>query len=588
MMVLSVDHIEKRYTDQKLLEDISFILHEKDKIGVIGVNGTGKSTLLKIIAGLEQADAGSITTNGEVHIAYLEQTPDFSQPCTVFDYVMNEAKSMKQEIMEYEVKTILTKLKLTDFAADVRMMSGGQKKRVALACVLVRPCDVLILDEPTNHLDQDMVLWLEQYLMKSTKTILMVTHDRYFLEQVCNRMIEIDHGKLYSYDANYSQYLELKEKREEVALANERKRQSILRKELAWIRRGAMARTTKSKERIQRFEQLSAQDGVVQDDTLHLSSLSRRLGKKTIELHQVSKAFDGQTLIENFSFNLPRLARIGIVGMNGIGKSTLLNLMAGRIQPDQGHVEIGETVQIGYVTQEALELDLDMRVIDYVKDIGEVLLTLDGEVTASQMLERFLFPPHLQYNKIGRLSGGERRRLYLLGILMSAPNILLLDEPTNDLDIQTLTILEEYLDVFAGAVIAVSHDRYFLDKIMDELLIFTSSGIERYLGEYSEYLNIAAAATKATKEVVKKQEQEERKQSKKVKLSFQEQKELEQLEGLVVQLEEQLQSLDKQLEQETNGQTLLELSTKRQEVDALLEEKTERWMQLQEIKEGNG
>lgn len=593
MMLLTVENVSKRYTERKLLDAISFVINEKEKIGLIGVNGTGKSTLLKIIAGVENADEGTIQTNGSKTISYLPQDPIFDTNMGALEYVLQRVETKQVEVKEYEAKAILTKLKINDFEQNVMMMSGGQRKRVALACVLVSACDLLILDEPTNHLDSDMVEWLETYLRKYSKTILMITHDRYFLERVSNRMLELDQGKIYSYDANYSLYLELKEKREEVALANERKRQSTIRKELAWIRRGALARSTKSKERIHRFEQLVEQGGPATDSQIQISSLARRLGKKTIELEHISKQYDDKVLVRDFSYILPRAARLGIVGDNGSGKSTLLNMIAGSIEPDTGTIAIGETVVLGYFTQESKEMDPKQRVIDYLREVGEVIQTLEGEMSASQLLETFLFPKELQWNTISRLSGGEKRRLYLLRILMQAPNILLLDEPTNDLDIQTLTILEEYLDQFAGAVIAVSHDRYFLDKVFDELLVFEGNGVvSHFLGEYSEYLrqkeNRSPSANQAEQSDQNNNDlpsNEQRNQNRKRKLTFHEQKELEQLNKDVQRLEEEINELDTILEIETNMDLILTAAQNHESKSKELEGMMDRWMELSEIAE---
>ena len=487
-MLLSVEKITKSYSEKVLLKDIFFYLDKGDKVGVIGVNGTGKSTFLKIIAQVEEPDSGEAAKSSGVRVQFLQQNPVWDEKLSILEHVFLGASELK-ESKDYEAKTILTKLGITEFDKPISLLSGGQRKRVAIASALIHPCDVLILDEPTNHLDSEMVLWLESYLIKYTGAIVMVTHDRYFLERVTNKIVEIDHGNLYSYEANYSKYLELKAQREEMEIGTERKRRSILRRELEWMQRGPRARGTKSKDRIERFEALSEKSGPAEPIKLELSSVSTRLGKKTVEISNISKSFGERQVIRNFEHIILRDSRIGIVGKNGCGKSTLLNIISGRMQPDTGSVAFGDTVKLGYFSQDSAEMDLSLRVIDYIKGIAGTIETPEGTFTASQMLEKFLFSPDLQWNTISRLSGGERRRLYLLSILMEAPNILLLDEPTNDLDIQTLTIFEDYLENFKGAVIAVSHDRFFLDKVVDTIFEFEGDGtIRKCLGSYSEYL----------------------------------------------------------------------------------------------------
>ena len=489
-MLLSAENVTKSYSEKLLLNGISLYIVEGDKIGVIGVNGTGKSTLLKIIAQLEEPDDGTISKKIGVRVEYLPQNPVWDEGLSIIEHVFMGAASEFKDVKEYEAKAILSKLGITEFEKPVSELSGGQRKRVAIASALIRPCEILVLDEPTNHLDNEMVIWLENHLIKYSGAIVMVTHDRYFLERVTNKIIEIDNGNLYNYEANYSKYLELKALREDIELGTERKNRSLLKKELEWIQRGARARGTKSKERITRFENLSEKVNCVETtEKLAINSMSTRLGKKTVEISGVSKSFDGLPLINNFDHIISRNARIGIVGKNGCGKSTLLNIISGNLQPDSGTVVFGETVKLGYFTQNSEEMDLSVRVIDYIKNISGEIETVNGFLTASQMLERFLFSADLQWNNISKLSGGERRRLYLLSIIMEAPNILLLDEPTNDLDIQTLTILEEYLEGFNGAVIAVSHDRFFLDKVVDTIFEFQGKGkIQKCLGDYSDYL----------------------------------------------------------------------------------------------------
>ena len=461
-MLLSAEHLSINFGMRQLLDDVNFYMNEGDKTGIIGINGTGKSTFLKVLAGAIEPDSGKIARNPNVQISYLPQNPDMDDEVTVLEQVFLHMSEDFRAINEYEAKTMLNKLGLPNFEQKVGTLSGGQRKRVALAAVLLRPADVLVLDEPTNHLDAEMTAWLEDWLRRFRGGLVMVTHDRYFLERVANHITELDRGKLYHYEANYSKYLELKEQRQEMAEATERKRQSILRVEREWIMRGCKARSTKSRERIQRYENLLNQEAPEQDDTVQLAAASSRLGKKLIELRDVSKSFDEHTVIRHFSYTLKRTDRIGIVGHNGAGKSTLLNMIAGVLQPDSGVVDVGSTVKIGYFSQEGRELDLNQRVYDFIHDIGDEIRTDEGTFTAKQMMERFMFPKDLQSVPIGRLSGGERRRLYLLSILMEAPNVLLLDEPTNDLDIMTLSILEDYLQGFPGPILTVSHDRFFL------------------------------------------------------------------------------------------------------------------------------
>ena len=447
-MLLSAEHISKNYGMKQLLDDISLYLSERDKIGIVGLNGTGKSTLLKILAGKETADEGSLSANTNLQISYLPQNPLMNDDFTVLDQVFADFPLQFRELNEYEGKAMLTQLGITDFEAKVGTLSGGQRKRAALTAALIHPSDILILDEPTNHLDSEMIIWLEQYLNRYSGCLVMITHDRYFLERVVNRMVELSQGKLYTYEANYSKYLELKAQRSEIAQASERKRQAILRKEYQWITRGVKARGTKSRERIERYEELKEKSAPLVDDTVQMTTLSSRLGRKLVEISDISKSFDGRMVIDHFSYHIQRNDRIGIVGNNGAGKSTLLNMIAGKLLPDTGTVEVGSTVQLGYFSQEGRELDDDLRVYDFISGIAGEVKTTEGTFSASQMLERFLFSSDMQYTFIGKLSGGERRRLYLLSILIEAPNILLLDEPTNDLDVETLSILEDYLESF--------------------------------------------------------------------------------------------------------------------------------------------
>lgn len=587
-MLLSAEKIRKSYSEKMLLEDISLYVDKGDKIGVIGLNGTGKSTLLKILARAEEADAGAVAKYTGVRIQYLPQNPVWDEELTVVEHIFVDAPELKDD-SEFEAKRILTRLGITDFEKPVCSLSGGQRKRVAIASTLVHPCDVLILDEPTNHLDTEMIRWLENFLIRFAGAVVMVTHDRYFLDHVANRIVEVDHGHLYSYQANFSKYLELKAQREEMKFSTERKRQSILRKELEWIQRGPRARGTKSKDRIARYEALSEKSSPSEQTKLELSSISSRLGKKTVEMNDISIGFNGVPLFSHFDHILLRDDRIGIIGKNGCGKSVLLNIIAGRLKPDNGTVVLGDTVRLGYFSQDSEDMDLNMRVIDYIKEIAETLETADGTLTASQMLEKYLFTPEVQWNTIGRLSGGERRRLYLLGILMQAPNILLLDEPTNDLDIHTLTVLEEYLEGFKGAVIAVSHDRYFLDKIADTLFDFGGDGtIRKYLGCFTDYIEEVksdeweSAVKKATVSAAAARSGG----MKKPRFSFNEQREFETIDSEIESLEKDLAQVSKQMEYAASDYVKLQELMARQELIKLaLEDKEERWLYLNDLAE---
>lgn len=586
LILLSAEAITKSYREGNLLDGVSLYLEEGDKVGIIGINGTGKSTLLKIIGGVEQPDSGSVVTASGVRIGYLPQNPGFAAGTTVLAQVFSGAASAARQAKEYEAKSILTRLGITEFDRDVSTLSGGQKRCVAIASALITPCELLVLDEPTNHLDSSMVAWLEDYLKRFKGSLLMVTHDRYFLDRVTNRIVEIDRGKLYTYQANYSRYLELKAEREQMEAGSERKRQSLLKKELAWMQQGPKARGTKSRFRIERFEQLSTQEGPKAADKLDLNSVSTRLGKKTVELQGVGKQFGGQWFVKDFDLLLPRGARVGIVGPNGCGKSTLLKLITGSLQPDTGSVVLGETVKLGYFSQECEEMDPSLRVIDYIRRIAENIRTPDGTLSASQMLEKFLFPPDLQWNTISRLSGGERRRLFLLRVLMDAPNILLLDEPTNDLDIQTLRILEEYLDGFEGAVVTVSHDRYFLDRVVESIYAFEPGGtLRQYLGGYSDYERLRVQE-KPVGEAKSKAAREPREKTRRLKFSYKEQLEFEGIDGEIAALEEDLAETERQIEQQASDYTKLEeLLARKEELTARLDEKTERWVYLNELAE---
>lgn len=601
MILLNAENLSKGYSDRQLLDGCSLAINEGDKIGLIGVNGTGKSTLLKIIAGLDFPDSGTVTRAGGVRVAYLPQNPVFSKNATVLEQVMKgvaiseelaEEAKVRQQADEYQCKTILTKLGLS-YDQKISLLSGGQKRRVAMACALAAEAEVLILDEPTNHIDSEMVDWLESYLKRFAGAVLMVTHDRYFLERVVNRIVELDHGKLYSYPANYSQYLELKAQREEMQLATERKRQSLYRKELAWIQRGARARSTKQQFRVNRFEELKNSEYVPDNSKMEVSALSSRLGKKIIEIENISKSFDGKVLVKDFSYNLLKGDRVGIIGPNGYGKSTLVRMICGVLEPDSGTVVHGDTVKIGYFSQESFigsECDPSTKAIDYIKSISQEIDTPEGKLTASQMMEKFLFSSDLQYTEIGRLSGGERRRLYLLRVLMEAPNVLVLDEPTNDLDIETLSVLEDYLEEFPGVVIAVSHDRYFLDKLMNHVFVLAGDGqITHYTGGYADYRADVAAqekAKKAAEPAKAKTTQDGRNQREKLKFSFKEQREYEQIDEVIASLEEKIQQTEKDIAANSSDYgALQELTEKKEQLETELVEKMERWVYLNDLAE---
>ena len=586
-MLLSAEHLSINFGSRQLLDDVNFYLNEGDKVGVIGINGTGKSTFLKVLSGVTEPDGGTISRNPNVQVSLLPQNPAMEESATVLEQVFLHFPAEFRELNEYEAKAMLNRLGITDFAQKVGTLSGGQRKRVALAAALIHPADVLILDEPTNHLDSEMVAWLEDWLRRFKGGLVMVTHDRYFLERVVNRITELSQGKLYHYEANYSKYLELREQRAEMVEASERKRQSILRVEREWIMRGCKARTTKSKERIQRYEALLNQEAPETDEAVQMAAASSRLGKKIIELRDVSKAFDGRPIVSRFSYNLLRGDRIGIVGRNGAGKSTLLHLMAGELAPDSGTVEVGATVKIGHFSQEGRELDLNQRVYDFIHDIADEVRTDEGTFSANQMMERFLFPGDLQSVPIGRLSGGERRRLYLLSVLMEAPNVLLLDEPTNDLDVTTLSILEDYLLGFPGPILAVSHDRFFLDKLAESIFEVRGDGeIHRFTGNWTDWQAKRRAEEAPSPKAEKPKPAAERPRERKLKFTFKEQREFETIDADLAELEAQITAC--QTEQESCGSDyvkLQELQARQAELEAALEEKTERWVYLNELKE---
>ncbi len=629
MNIINVENITKVYTERELFSKASFYVQEREKIGIVGINGTGKSTLLKIAAGLEEPDEGSVIRANHVVINFLPQNPEFEGTKSVLENVMDKIITTDMDeahrwSLESEAKALMLKLGIYDFKQLCSELSGGQKKRLALVAAVLKPCDVLIMDEPTNHLDYDMVEWLEEFLRNWRGALLMVTHDRYFLDSVCNRIVEVDRGSIYSYDTNYSGFLALKAQREEYARASERKRQSILRKEIEWMQRGARARSTKQKAHIQRYEALRDQEGIKEVQKLEMSSLSTRLGRSTIEINNVSKAYGDTICVKNFTYILLKGDRIGFVGKNGCGKTTLMKMIAGILEPDSGTIDVGQTVKIGYYCQE-IELTPDAhqltkerryssggqtafataymnpneRVIDYIKDTAEYVRTEDGLVSASSMLERFLFPAEQQYSPIGKLSGGEKRRLNLLRVLMEAPNVMILDEPTNDLDTETLAILEDYLDNYDGIVVAVSHDRYFLDRIAKRIFAFEGDGkITQYEGGYTDYMSkrpqemnqMSSLGAKAVAEqdvdaTVEKQDSRQTwGHQKKLKFTFKEQKEYETIEVDIEKLESEIAQLDAEMvKNASNYGKLNALSQEKEAKEALLMEKMERWEYLEDL-----
>ncbi|MBO6174240.1 MAG: ABC-F family ATP-binding cassette domain-containing protein [Lachnospira sp.] len=601
MNILNAEKISKTYGEKVLFDKVVLGVNKGDKIGVIGVNGTGKSTFLKIIAGIEEPDAGEIVSGRGVTVSYLAQAPQFNPGDTIVGYVIKD----KNNASEAEAKTILTKLGITDFDAAINTLSGGQRKRIALARTLVSPAEVLILDEPTNHLDSDMVIWLEEYIKKFKGELIMVTHDRYFLDNVTNRIVELDSGKLYGYDTNYSGFLELKTQREEMERATEAKRANILRRELEWIRRGCQARSTKQQARIDRYEDMKEASrqarASFENKALEMNSVSTRLGKKTIELSDICKSFGEKKVIDDFTYIFLRDDRIGIIGKNGCGKSTLMKIITGNLKPDSGSVEIGDTVRIGYFMQENEPLDEKMTVLEFVRSIGEYVTTATGKATASQMCEKFLFGPKSQWTPISKLSGGEKRRLYLLSVLMSAPNVLILDEPTNDLDIETLEILEDYLDGFAGIVIVVSHDRYFLDRTVDRIFSFEGGGrLKQYEGGFSDYYEKKQAengiasdgATQSVKEAVSgdttsaKPKKYYKERENKLKFTYAEQKEYDTIDDDIASLESKIEELDGEIAgAATQYSRLNELMQEKADVEAQLEHKMDRWVYLNDLAE---
>ena len=594
MNLLTMEHITKSYTNRVLLDDEGFSINENEKIGVIGINGMGKSTLLKVAAGIEPCDSGKISMGGQVKICYLPQTPVFQEGTTILKAaVEGNVDELNRWTIEADAKAMLNRLGFTDYEERIGHMSGGQKKRVALVNALLTPADILVLDEPTNHLDNAMSEWLEEYLISFRGAILMVTHDRYFLDRVATRIVEVDQGKIYSYPGNYSQFVRLKEERQSMALATERKRKSILKTELEWLSRGARARSTKQKAHIDRIKAMQEIRDIQEEKRVSMDSVASRMGNKTIELAGISKSYDGRKVIEDYNYIFLKNDRIGIIGPNGCGKSTLLRIINGIVKPDAGSLDIGQTIRMGYFSQENEYMDDSMRVIDYVKEVGEYITTSDGKITASQMLENFLFDGALQWSKIEKLSGGEKRRLYLLRILMGAPNVLILDEPTNDLDIQTLTILEDYLDRFDGIIIIVSHDRYFLDRTVNRIFSFEGDGVIRqFEGGYSDYL-IRKELEALPEETAVSGEIKEcntknawKKREKKLKFSFKEQREFETIDDEIAALEDKIEELNSQVAANaTNSARLNELLGEKEEMEQKLEEKMERWVYLNDLNE---
>ena len=588
-MLISAENLCKNYGTKQLLNNITLYMERGDKIGVIGVNGTGKSTLLRVLSGAEEPDEGKVERDPGVTVSYLPQNPVFPENARVLSYVVSSLPAEERASREFEAKTILTKLGVNMFEEQIANLSGGQRKRVALAETILRNADVLILDEPTNHLDSEMAEWLEKYLQKFTGGLIMITHDRYFLQNVANRIIEMYLGKSYEYEANYEKYLELKLQRLEMAQSSERKRQSILRVEKQWIMRGARARSTKNKAHIQRYEELRDADAPETEESMKtIAAGASRLGRKTVELENISKSFGEKCVIRDFSYTLLRNDRIGIVGRNGAGKSTLLNIIAGVLQPDNGSVDYGATVKIGYFSQEGAELDPNQKAFEYIREIATHLETSEGNISATMMMEKFLFNSDLQYSLIGKLSGGERRRLFLLGILMSAPNVLLLDEPTNDLDIETLQILEEYLHTFPGAVISVSHDRYFLDKTATSIFEVTENGIiNRFTGGYSDYAEAVREREEAPKEKKEKPKQNyEPARTQKLKFSFKEQREFDTIDDTIAETEAKIENIEKEIEKNSADYVKLsELMAEKEAQEAELERLMERWIYLNELNE---
>ena len=604
MNIINIEHISKIFGGKVIFDDVSCGISEGEKIGVIGINGTGKTTLLRVLAGLEQPDEGQVITQNGIRIAYLQQNPAFPEEKTVLSYVTDGMWDMDWTLQS-EAKSMLNQLGILDHEQLLAELSGGQRRKAALVRTLVQDFDVLLLDEPTNHLDNEMLTWLEDYLNRYKGTVIMVTHDRYFLDRVSNRILELDHGKIYSYEANYSKFLELKVQREEMALATERKRQSVLRMELEWAKRGCRARSTKQRARLERLEALKAGKAPVSDATLEIEATAARMGRKTVELHHISKRYGEKVLIDDFDYIVLKNQRLGIIGPNGCGKSTLIKIIAGLIEPDSGSVEIGETIQLGYFAQEVPDMNTEQRVIDYIKDVAEYLPTKDGKISASQMLERFLFTPEMQYAPVSKLSGGEKKRLYLLKVIFTGANVYLFDELSNDIDIQTLTILEDFLNSFPGIVITVSHDRYFLDNVVNRIFEFDGNGhLQQYEGGYTDYLETKQKRTsqetsesgnalfeksgKGKSEEGSSKSSRDWKQNRKTKLkfSYKEQKEFETIDDDIAQLEDGIAALEAEiLANATNPGKLNELMKEKEKAEHALEEKMNRWVYLNDLAE---
>ena len=597
MNLLTMEHIIKSYTDRILLNDVGFSISENEKIGVIGINGMGKSTLLKVVAGIEPYDSGKISMRSQVKICYLPQTPVFESGTTVLKAaVEGNIDEMNQWTVEADAKAMLNQLGFTEYDEKIEHMSGGQKKRIALVNALLTSADILVLDEPTNHLDNAMSEWLEEYLIQFRGAVLMVTHDRYFLDRVVNRIVEVDNGKLYSYPGNYSEFVRLKEERQNMALATERKRKSLLRTELEWLSRGARARSTKQKAHIDRIKAMQEIQDIQEEKRVSMSSVASRMGNKTIELSDISKSYGERILIKNYNYIFLKNDRIGIIGPNGCGKTTLLKIINGIIRSDTGTVEMGQTIRVGYFSQENEYMDDSEKVIDYVKEVGEYITTPEGKITASQMLENFLFDGAMQWSRIEKLSGGEKRRLYLLRVLMSSPNVLILDEPTNDLDIQTLTILEDYLDRFDGIIIIVSHDRYFLDRTVNRIFSFEGEGeIRQFEGGYSDYLirkeleavpEEKVSAGKAEKADKDANKDAWKQHEKKIRFTYKEQKEFESIDDDIAELEGEIEKLDQEIAQNvTNSSRLNDLLKEKEQIEQALDEKMDRWVYLNDLNE---
>lgn len=606
MSLVTVEHLSKSYTERLLFDDAAFSIEEGEKVGLLGINGTGKSTLLKILAGLEEPDEGLVVRRRNLYIRYLPQMPEFQEGDTVLESIMRENETeirrSSREEMQAEAKSMLNEFGIREYDAKMETLSGGQRKKVALASVLISWAELLILDEPTNHLDSAMTDWLEEYLSGYRGAVLMITHDRYFLDSVVKRIVELDRGKFYSYQGGYQTFLQLKAERMDRAEAAERKRQSILKRELQWMQRGARARSTKQKAHIQRFEELQEQKGPEYDRNVELESIASRLGRTTVEVKELCKSYGEKVLIKDFSYIFLKNDRVGIIGPNGSGKSTLMKMIVGLVQPDAGSVEIGQTVRMGYFSQENEVMDEDSKVIDYIKEVAEFIKTKDGSISAGQMLERFLFPPDMQYTTISRLSGGEKRRLYLLRILVGAPNVLLLDEPANYLDIQTLTVLEDYLDTFPGIVITISHDRYFLDRVVNRIFAIEGQGkVTQYEGGFTDYQRAVekrkeetigeGAHAKQVKQISqqavnKSNWKDTQNTARKKKLTFQEQKDWETIEDEIAGLEATIEELDQEMVKHASNYTRLnELTAEKEVKEKELEEKMDRWMYLNELVE---